>query len=87
MPDDEKRKVQLEYPCPWVYKIIGPDADEMQRAVAEIIRDRAYKVSHSRSSEKAKYHCLNVELSVESESHRTILHEALKAHQTIKLVL
>jgi putative lipoic acid-binding regulatory protein len=87
MPDDEKRKVQLEYPCPWVYKIIGPDADEMQRAIAEIIRDRAYKVSHSRSSEGAKYHCLNVELSVESESHRTTLFEALKAHRAVKLVL
>ena len=87
MPDDEKRKLQLEYPCPWVYKVIGPDADEMKLAVAEIIRDRAYKISHSRSSEKSKYHCLNVELSVESESHRKALYEALKAHRTIKLVL
>ena len=87
MPDDKKRKVQLEYPCLWIYKIIGPDADEMRRAVAEIIRDRDYKIIHSRSSETAKYHCLNVELFVESESHRTTLHEALKAHQTIKLVL
>jgi putative lipoic acid-binding regulatory protein len=33
MPDDEKRKVKFEYPCPWVYKIIGTDADEMRRAV------------------------------------------------------
>ena len=87
MTDDKKRKVQIEYPCRWVYKIIGPDADEMRRAVAEIICDRAYKVSHSRSSAAAKYHCLNVELSVESESHRTDLYEALKAHPTIKLVL
>jgi putative lipoic acid-binding regulatory protein len=87
MPDNEKRKVQLEYPCPWVYKIIGADADEMQRAVAEIICDRAYKISHSRSSEGAKYHCLNVELSVESESHRTALYEALKAHKAVKMVL
>lgn len=87
MPDDEKRKVQLEYPCTWAYKIIGPDADEMQRAVSEIIRDRAYKVFPSRSSKTAKYHCLNVELSVESESHHTALYEALKAHQAVKLVL
>lgn len=87
MPDDKKKKVKLEYPCVWVYKIIGPDADEMKRAVAEIIRDRTYKISHSRSSTAAKYHCLNVELLVESESHRTTLYDALKAHKTIKLVL
>jgi putative lipoic acid-binding regulatory protein len=87
MPDDKKRKVQLEYPCPWVYKIIGSDADEMRHAVAEIICDRSYKITPSRSSETAKYHCLNVELSVESESHRTDLYEALKAHRAVKMVL
>lgn len=87
MPDDEKRKVQMEYPCPWIYKIIGADEDEMRSAVAEIIRDRTYKISRSHSSETAKYHCLNVELSVESEFHRTTLYEALKAHLAVKLVL
>jgi hypothetical protein len=87
MADKEKQKVQLEYPCHWVYKIIGPDADEMQRAVAEIICDRTYKVSPSHSSASAKHHCLNVELSVESESHRTALYEALKAHKAVKMVL
>ena len=87
MPDDKKRKLQLEYPCPWVYKIIGLDADEMRFAVAEIICDRAYKITHSRDSKTDKYHCLNVELSVESESHRTTLYEALKAHRAVKIVL
>jgi len=87
MPDNKKRKVQLKYPCLWVYKIIGPDADDMRRAVAEIIRDRAYKISHSRSSASAKYHCLNVELLVESESHRTALYQDLKNNPSIKLVL
>jgi uncharacterized protein len=87
MPDDEKQKVQLEYPCTWIYKIIGPNEDEMRSAVAEIIRDRACKVSLSHSSASAKYHCLNVELSVESESHRTALYEALKAHKAVKMVI
>ena len=87
MPDNEKRKVQLKYPCLWVYKIIGSDADEMRLAVAEIICDRAYKITHSRDSKTDKYHCLNIDLSVESESHRTTLHEALKAHRAMKLVL
>jgi uncharacterized protein len=87
MSDNEKKKVQLEYPCQWVYKIIGPDEDEMRSAVAEIICDRSYKISHSHSSEKSKYHCLNVELSVESESHRMALYETLKTHKAVKVVL
>lgn len=87
MPDEKKRKLQLEYPCLWVYKIIGSDENEMRLAVEEIICDRAYKISHSRSSEKSKYHSLNVELSVESESHRMSLYEALKSHRAVKIVL
>jgi putative lipoic acid-binding regulatory protein len=87
MTDEKKKKLQLEYPCSWVYKIIGPDKDKMQSAVAEIIRDCKHIISHSRSSETAKYHCLNVKLTVESESQRTALYEALKAHPAIKMVL
>jgi putative lipoic acid-binding regulatory protein len=87
MPDNEKKKVQLEYPCHWVYKIIGPNENQMRSAVAEIICDRTYKISLSHSSEKAKYQCLNIELSVESESHRMALYEALKTNPSIKVVL
>lgn len=85
MVDD--KKIDIEYPCTWVYKVIGLDEDEIQLAVAGIIRDRTYKISHSRSSETAKYHCFNVELMVESEGHRTDTYDALKAHPAIKLVL
>jgi len=87
MADAEKRKGQLEYPCLWVYKIVGPDRDEMQRAVAGIIRDRSYRIVHSRSSETGKFHCLNVELSVESEGHRKDLYENLRIHPAIRIVL
>ena len=87
MNDEKKQNLQLEYPCPWVYKIIGPDKDKMHSAVAEIIRNCKYKISLSRTSNTAKYVCLNVELTVESESQRTALYEALKAHQAINMVL
>lgn len=84
---NKKQKLHLDYPCTWIYKIIGMDQDEMKNAVHEIIRDRACKISLSRQSETAKYISLNVELTVESESHRTDLYEALKAHRAFKLVL
>jgi uncharacterized protein len=87
MSEDDKRELQLEYPCQWVYKIIGPDADGMQCAVNEIIRDRGYKISLSRTSETGKYHCFNIELSVESEGHRKDIYECLKCHPAIKIVL
>jgi uncharacterized protein len=87
MSNDERPKVQLAYPCSWVYKIIGPDEDEMRQAAAEIIGDCKHLISLSRSSKTGKYHSLNVELTVESEDHRISLYAALKAHRAIKIIL
>ena len=82
-----KQSPCIEYPCKWIYKIVGFDQDEMQRAVTEIIQDRSFKISFSRRSETGRYVSLNVELMVESESHRTDLYHVLKDHQAIKHVL
>jgi putative lipoic acid-binding regulatory protein len=82
-----KQKLRLEYPCLWLYKVIGTDRDEIQSAVHSIIRDRSCKISVSRQSETAKYISLNVEVTVESDSHRTSLYEELRAHRAVKLVL
>jgi len=87
MTDEKNKNIEMEYPCPWAYKIIGPDKEQMQNAVAEIIRDYKYNISPSNVSATAKYICLNVELNVESESQRTALYEALKAHPAVKMVL
>lgn len=87
MSDEQKMTLRIEYPAPWAYKIIGPDADAMKQAVADMIRDRQYTLTVSRESETAKYTCLNLELTVESESHRLALYGALKANPCIKIVL
>jgi putative lipoic acid-binding regulatory protein len=87
MTENNEQQLQLKYPCAWIYKIIGIDQNDMKSAVLEIIQDRACSIIHSRSSETDKYHCLNVKITVESESHRKIIYEALKAHRAIKMVL
>jgi len=87
MSENKEQKLHLKYPCAWLYKIIGADEKEMKSAVHEIIQDRACSITLSRSSENAKYHCLNVEITVDGESHRKMIYEALKAHRAIKMVL
>jgi putative lipoic acid-binding regulatory protein len=59
----------------------------MKSAVGEIIQDRPCSITHSRNSITAKYHCLNVEVTVESESHRRTIYDSLKSHRAIKIVL
>jgi uncharacterized protein len=87
MNHHKERKLQLEYPCPWIYKIIGTDEDQMRSAAAEIIRDRSYSISASHNSVTSRYHCLNVELLVESEEHRKAIYEAFKASPSVKVIL
>mgnify|MGYP002683373804 CR=1 FL=1 len=38
--EEKENKLHLEYPCAWIYKIIGTDEDEMRMGVNEIIQDR-----------------------------------------------
>lgn len=82
-----KQKLKLEYPCSWVYKVIGSDHERIREAIAEIVQERECTISHSNSSGKGKYHCLNLEITVHSEEDRTMNHEALKQHPSIKMVL
>lgn len=87
MSEDKKQKPQLDYPCLWIYKVIGTNENSLKSAVGEIIEGRECRISLSRQSETAKYISLNVELTVESEAHRKALYEALKTHRAVKLVL
>lgn len=80
-------KPKIDYPCAWIYKIIGTDQEKMKAAVREIIKDRSCSITFSRSSETSRFHCLNLEVTVESETHRQTVYELLKAHRSIKLVL
>lgn len=81
------QKPVMEYPCPWIYKIIGCDQEELKAAAAQVMKDRVYTVALSNSSSKGKYHCLDVRLLVPSEAVRLALYESLCNHPSIKLVL
>ncbi|MEJ2031569.1 MAG: DUF493 family protein [Deltaproteobacteria bacterium] len=44
-------------------------------------------ITHSNSSKSGKYHCLNVELIVQTEEVRNGLYQTLKNHPAIRIVL
>jgi putative lipoic acid-binding regulatory protein len=81
------QKPVMEYPCSWIYKIIGCDKEALKAAVAQVMQDQAYSAAISNSSAKGKYHCLNVHVLVPSEAVRLALYESLRSHPSIKLVL
>lgn len=80
-------KPEISYPCPWVYKVIGRDLGLLQGVVEEVLSGQAYSTVPSRSSKGGAYHCLNVELTVESEPERLGFYEKLRRHPAVIMVM
>ena len=80
-------KAQINYPCQWLYKVIGSDQEELHQALAQIVSGNVYDITISNSSRTGKYHCLNLEVNVQSEEERNAIYLELKAHPQVKLVL
>ena len=80
-------KVKINYPCQWLYKVIGSDEQQLRSALAEIVSHPSCEISLSNSSGKGKYLCLNLEVTVANEEERNSIYLALKQHPHIKIVL
>ncbi len=85
--NDNDCKPKIDYPCPWVYKVIGRNPDSLKGAIAEVLGQIPHTVTPSHTSRSGAYHSLNVALTVESESVRTGLYERLRIHPAILMIL
>jgi putative lipoic acid-binding regulatory protein len=81
------KKVEIEYPCNWKYKLIGYEKEAIQKAIHDVIIEREHNLNHSSSSKTGKYVSMNLELLVLNEDDRNFIYEALKKHQNLKMVL
>ena len=77
----------MEYPCRWIYKIIGSDSREMENVIKEIAEGCDYTVTPSNISKTGRYHSLNLEVLVDDKEHRTGIYDKLRNHPVIKMVL
>ena len=85
--DRRGRGPEIDYPCPWGYKVIGTDMERLRSAIAEVIQERPHTVTPSNRSVTGKYHCLNVDIVVASEECRLEIYEGLRRHPAVKIVL
>ena len=80
-------KPEINYPCPWLFKVIGGGREAIAAAIAEVVREAPHIVTFSHSSSCGRYHSFNLELVVESETHRDQLYHDLAACPVVKVVL
>ena len=82
-----RQKPEIDYPCTWLYKVIGRDAAAIERAVAGISPRPPKSIAASHSSSGGKYISLNVEIEVMDEDERLAVYTHLKNHAAVKAVL
>jgi len=80
-------RAKIDYPCQWLYKVIGTDGEQLRQAIAGIISDIPCEINLSNTSSSGKYLCLNLEITVHSEEERNSLYLDLKSHPHVKIVL
>ena len=87
MIDLSKEKLELNYPCNWIYKVIGKNENDIKSAVKEVLSEREYTLKISNISKKGNFKSFTLELLVHNEDDRKTLYEILSAHDNIKMVL
>ena len=85
--NDSEKKVVLEYPCNWCYKVIATEEKALKQAITDVIDEREHTLEHSNKSKTGKYVSMNLDILVHNEDDRTFIFDALKKHQNIKMVL
>jgi uncharacterized protein len=84
---DNGCKPEFTYPCPWAYKVIGRDPGRLREIVAETLSGCIYSAAPTRGSKNGAYHCLTVQMTVDSEADRIGLYERLRSHPEVIMVL
>jgi len=81
------KKLELDYPCSWCYKVIASEQQALQSAIKDVIDEREHKLTESNTSKSGKFISMNLDMLVHSEDDRQFIYDALKKHQDIKMVL
>lgn len=95
MAGEKKERPVVEYPCPWGYKVIGPDEEAMRSAVKlcldtclnEHSGDREFELGQSRTSKGGNYISLSLNLTVKDEKERDAIFQALTGRPEILMVI
>ena len=82
-----RSKPEIEYPCPWLFKIIGGEREAVAAAIGEVVGEAEHILTYSHASSSGKYHSFNLELLVASETHRDGLYCALAAAAVVRVVI
>ncbi len=85
--NESDKKLELEYPCNWCYKVVGESEEKIKEAVKDTIDQREHKLTSSKTSKSGKYKSMNLDMLVHSDDDRKTIYEELKKHKNVKIVI
>jgi len=81
------KKLELDYPCSWEYKLIVLENCNIKKCVKDILLEREYNLKLSKTSSKGKFKSYTLQMLVHNEDDRKEIFSILGEHQDIKIVL
>ncbi|MFW2579950.1 DUF493 domain-containing protein [Aliarcobacter butzleri] len=87
MIDLNDKKLELDYPCSWEYKLVVLETTNIKQTVKEVIFEREYKVKESKVSSKGKFKSYTLEMLVHNEDDRKEIFKLLGEHSDIKMII
>ncbi|MCB1184038.1 DUF493 domain-containing protein [bacterium] len=92
---DGGQRPDIEYPCPWDFKVIGTCEESLRGAVRDCLAaslngdfgDREFELGLSRTSSGGKYVSLCLNLMVMDEPERNAIFASLAGHPEIRMVI
>ena len=87
MISPEDKKLELEYPCNWEYKVIINAHCKIKHIAKNVLGDRTYTIRKSNNSKKKTYESFKISLLIHSNDDRITLFEEFKKEDCVKIVL
>ncbi len=87
MIDLNDKKLELNYPCSWEYKLVVLETTNIKQTVKEVIFEREHKVKESKVSSKGKFKSYTLEMLVHNEYDRKEIFKLLGEHSDIKMII
>lgn len=81
------KKLELEYPCAWEYRLVGKCEESIKDAITNLAGEKPFSLKPSNKSSGGKFVSIIFEVHVYSEDERLYLYEELRKQKDILYVL
>jgi len=81
------KKVEIEYPCRWEYRLVGRDEFGIKEYAKRLAGEKPHSLGDSNKSSSGKFSSIIFEVLVYNEDERVYFYEELRKNSDILYIL